>query len=126
LKVPNQESTRSKITTVDTQTTPNHQKTQTRLIWYTKESLIQATKESNKSFIEPKLSEHLLANPSIINIMQQTCIWLACKKVFVINDVVFKLDTEPWVKIHSSPMMKGKWFFETGGGLTCLFHNNSG
>ena len=37
-----------------------------------------------------------------------------------INDVVRKLDARPLIEINSSPMMKGKWLFDTGAGLTCM------
>ena len=37
-----------------------------------------------------------------------------------INDVVRKQDARPLIEIKSSPMMVGKWLFDTGAGLTCM------
>ena len=45
---------------------------------------------------------------------------MACIEVLEINDVIRKLDTRPLIEINSSPVMKGKWLFDTGAGLICM------
>jgi hypothetical protein len=57
---------------------------------------------------------------------QQTCIGLDCKAVLEINDAVCRVDARPLIEINSSPMIKGKWLFDTGVGLHVCHHNNSG
>jgi hypothetical protein len=88
-------------------------------------SLNQATK-TKKPTIPPKPSEDILAYPSIINIIRQTSIRLACKDILEINDVMHKLDARTFIEINSSPLMKGKWLFDIGTIFTCMPHNNSG
>ena len=87
-------------------------------------SLNQATNEKiNNSSTQPKPPEPIedkLADPSIINLIKMTCVKLACKVVLKINDVIRKLDARPLIEINSSPVMKGKWLFDTGAGLTCM------
>jgi hypothetical protein len=39
--------------------------------------------------------------------------------VLKINDTVTRLDGIPSIEINLNPMMKGKWLFDTGAGLTC-------
>jgi hypothetical protein len=84
-----------------------------------RESLSQTTKSNNSTF-PPKPPEISLADPSIINMIRQTCIKLACKDILEINEVVCKFDARPLIKINSSPVMKDKWLFDTGAGLTCM------
>jgi hypothetical protein len=45
---------------------------------------------------------------------------LACQKVLKINDVICKLDAQLLIEINSSPMMKSKWLFDIGEGLTYM------
>jgi hypothetical protein len=33
---------------------------------------------------------------------------------------VGKLDAQPLIEINSCPLLSGKWFFDTGAGLTCI------
>ena len=97
------------------------QKTNLRLLCCTRVSLNQTFKEkNNNSSIQPKPPENMLADPSIINLIKMTCIRLACNEVLEINDVISKLDARPLIEINSSPVMKGKWLFDTGAGLTCM------
>jgi hypothetical protein len=42
---------------------------------------------------------------------------LGCKELLKINNVVCKLDARPLIQINSSPLMMGKWLFDTGAGL---------
>jgi hypothetical protein len=35
--------------------------------------------------------------------------------------VEHKLDARPIIEINSNPMIKDKWLFDTGAGLTCMF-----
>jgi hypothetical protein len=72
-----------------------------------RESLLQTTK-IYISTIPPKPPENNLADPSIINMIRQTCIKLACKDILEIYDVIHKLDAQPLIEINSSPVMKGK------------------
>jgi hypothetical protein len=37
------------------------------------------------------------------------------------NDVVLKLEARPLIEINSSRLMMGKWLFDTGAGLACMF-----
>jgi hypothetical protein len=53
--------------------------------------------------------------------IRQTCVKLACKDILEINNVIRKLGAPPLTEINSSPVMKGKWLFDTGAGLTCMF-----
>jgi hypothetical protein len=85
------------------------------------ENLNQITKEKlNNSSIQPKPPETTLGDPSIINLIRQTCIRLAFKEVFEINNVVRKLDARSLIEINLTPMMKGKWLFVTSARLICM------
>jgi hypothetical protein len=81
------------------------------------EHLNQTIKPPNE---QPKSPQSILWDPSIINIICQTCINLTCKEVMKINDVVCKLDTRPLIKIKSGPILVGKWLFDTGAWITCV------
>jgi hypothetical protein len=41
-------------------------------------------------------------------------------QVLEIDNIVCKLDARPLIEINSSPMIKGKWLFDTAAGLTCM------
>jgi hypothetical protein len=53
-------------------------------------------------------------------LIRQACVKLACKEVLDIYDVICKLDAGPLIEIDSSPVIKGKWLFDTGPGLSCI------
>jgi hypothetical protein len=58
--------------------------------------------------ISTKLPENLLEDPSIINLMKQTCISLACIEVLKINDVVCRQDARSIIEIKYNPIMVEK------------------
>ncbi len=86
-----------------------------------RESLNQTIK-TNNPFMQLKLPEDSLGQPSIINLIKQTWIRLACNELLLwINDIVHRQDARPLIEIKSNPMMVGKSFFDKGAGLTCIY-----
>ncbi len=83
----------------------------------TQDHLNQTTKTPIK---QPNTPQKFLGNPSIINLIHQTCVELACKEVMEINDVVHRQDMRPLMEIKSEPIMVGKWLFDTGAGIPCM------
>jgi hypothetical protein len=80
-----------------------------------------------KSSMQPKPPEDILADPSIINLIKQTCIRLGCEAALEIIDVARRLYARLLIEVNSSPMVKDKHLFETGAALTYICpHNNSG
>jgi hypothetical protein len=69
---------------------------------------------------QPKKPQNILGDPSMIHLIHQTCVKLTCKEVMKLNDVVHKQDARPLIEIMSEPIMVGKWFFDTGAGISCL------
>jgi hypothetical protein len=68
--------------------------------------------------MQPKLQENILGNPSIINMVRQTCFRQACKDWLEI-DVVRRPDARQLIEIKSSLLMVRKWLFDTGAVLVC-------
>ena len=55
-----------------------------------------------------------------MELIKQTCLRLAAKEILFINDIVKNNDARPMIEIDSSPVMKDKWLYDTGAGLTCM------
>jgi hypothetical protein len=45
--------------------------------------------------MQPKIPEDILGNPSITNLIWQTCIKVACKEVLKIKDLLHRQDAKP-------------------------------
>jgi hypothetical protein len=60
---------------------------------------------NQETFLKPKPPENIQGNLSVINMIRQTCIRLACKEVLKINLVVCRQDARPVIDMKSSPMM---------------------
>ena len=79
--------------------------------------LKQTTKTPSEQSKNP---QNVLGDPSIINLIRQTCVKLTCKEIMEINDNVHKQDTRPLIESKSEPIMVGKWLFDTGAGISCM------
>jgi hypothetical protein len=85
----------------------------------TRESLSQ-TNKTNNTRIQPKPPEDILGDPSIINLIRQTCIISTCKEVLEIKIVVHRQDERPMIEIKFNPMMVEKWLFDKDAGPTSM------
>jgi hypothetical protein len=96
---------------MDNKFDPRQQKSGSKLFFCTQ----RESKSNNELSIQPKPSDDILAYPSIINLIRQTCIRLAYKEVLQV-----RLDTRQKIEINSSSMMEGEWLFDIGAGLTSM------